>query len=159
MATTQEEVTMVMEDIMVEVDTIVKIDISTIPRRRPRCWIFHKENHLNTDWPYKDRINLKFCNTCKVRDHSLWDYPILLEKSIDKKSVNSLSCVPKSNVQCAKNLQVITRCGTRTGFDKNTIEPIKHIENNDYLNCQTQKELFKDAEFFFEEMTANEDKE
>ena len=62
-------------------------------------------------------------------------------------------------MQCAKNLQVITRCGTRTDFDKNTIEPIKHIEKNDYPNCQTKKELFKDAEKVFEEMTSNEDKD
>ena len=83
----------------------------------------------------------------------------MLEKIINKKSVNSFSCAPKSNVHCAKNLQVITRCGTRTSFDKNTTKPIKHIENNYYPNCQTQKELFKDAEKVFEEMTANEDKE
>ena len=63
----------------------------------------------------------------------------MLEKIISKKSVNSLSCVPKSNVHYDKNIQVITRCGTRTGFDKNTTEPIKHIERNDYPNCQTQK--------------------
>ena len=89
-------------------------------------------------------------------DHSLEDCPIMLEKIINKKSVNSLSCVPKSNVHCAKNLQVITRCGTRTGFDKNTTKPIKHIEKNDYPNCQKQKDLFKDAEKVFEELSANE---
>ena len=92
-------------------------------------------------------------------DHSLEDFPIMLEKIINKKSVNSLSCVPRSNVNFSKNLQVITRCGTRTGFDKNTIAPIKHIQKNDYPNCQTRKELFKDAEKVFEEMIANEDKE
>lgn len=59
----------------------------------------------------------------------------------------------------AKNLQVITICGTRTSFDKNTTEPIKHIEKNDYPNCQKQKDLFKDVEKVFEEMTSNEDKE
>lgn len=81
----------------------------------------------------------------------------MLENIINKKSVNSLSCVPRSNVHCAKNIQVITRCGTRSGFDKNTIEPIKNIEKNDYPNCQKQKDLLKDAEKVFEEMTANED--
>ena len=60
----------------------------------------------------------------------------------------------------AKNIQVITRCGARIGFDKNTTEPINHIEKNyDYPNCQKHKDLFKDAEIFFEEMTASEDKE
>jgi hypothetical protein len=116
--------------------------------RRPRCWICHKENHLSADCPYKERIDLKFCNTCGVGDHSLEDCPIMLEKIINKKIVNSLFFVPKSNVQCAKNLQVITRYGRRIGLDKNTTKPIKHIEKNDYPNCQTQKELFKDGESF-----------
>ena len=53
-------------------------------------------------------------------DHSLEDCPIMLENIINKKLVNNLSCVPKSNVHCAKNIQVITRSGTRTSFDKNT---------------------------------------
>ena len=35
----------------------------------------------------------------------------------------------------------------------------KAHRKNDYPNCQTQKDLFKDAEKVFEEMTANEDKE
>ena len=83
----------------------------------------------------------------------------MLEKIINKKSINSLSCVPRSNVHCAKNIQVITICGTRTSFDKNTTKPIKHIEKNDYHNCQKQKDLCKYAEFFFEEMIDNEDKE
>ena len=87
--------------------------------RMPIWWICHKENHLSADCHYKDTISLKFCNTCGVRDHSLEDCPIMLEKIMNKKTVNSLSCVPKSNVQCAKNLQVITRCGTRIGLDKN----------------------------------------
>ena len=53
-------------------------------------------------------------------DHSLEDCLVMLENIINKKSVNSLSCVPKSNLHCAKNIKVITRYGTRTGFDKNT---------------------------------------
>ena len=42
----------------------------------------------------------------------------MLEKIINKKLVNSLLCVPKSDVHSAKNIQVITRCGTRTRYDK-----------------------------------------
>lgn len=102
----------------------------------PRCWLCYKENYLTADCPYKDRLDLKYYNTYGVGDHSLEECPIMLENIINKKSVNSLSCVPRSNVHCAKNIQVITRCGTRTGFDKNTTEPIKHIEKNDYPNCQ-----------------------
>ena len=91
-------------------------------------------------------------------DHSLEDCPMMLENIINKKAVNNLSCVPKSDVHCSKNLQVITQCGTRTGFDKNIIEPIKHIAKNDYPNCQKKKDLFKDVENVFKEIIANEDK-
>ena len=112
-----------------------------------------------TQLPYKDRIDLKYCNTCGVGDHSLEDCPIMLENIINKMSVNNLSCVPKSDVHIVKNLQVITRHGTRIGYDNDIIEPIKHIEKNDYPNSKKQKDLFKDAVKVFEEIVANEDKE
>ena len=83
----------------------------------------------------------------------------MLENIINKKLVNNLLCVRKSDVHSAKNLQVITWCGTRTGYGKDIIEPIKHIEKNDYPNSKKQKDLFKDAENVFEEIAANEDKE
>ena len=70
----------------------------------------------------------------------------MVEKIINKKLVNNVSCVPKSDVHSVKNLQIITRCGTRTGYDKDTIEPIKNIEKNDYPNSQKQKELFKNLQ-------------
>ena len=83
----------------------------------------------------------------------------MLEKIINKKSINNLSCVRKSDVHSVKNIQIITRCDTRTGQDKDTIEPIKNIEKNDYPNSQKQKDLFKNASKIFEEIIANEDKE
>ena len=76
--------------------------------RRPRCWVCHKDNHLSAKCPYKDILDLKYCNTCGVGDHSLEDCPIMLEKIINKKSVSSLLCVPKSDVHSVKNLQIIT---------------------------------------------------
>ena len=79
---------------------------------------------------------MKYCTTCGVGDHSLEDCPIMLEKIMNKKSVNSLSCVPKSDVHNVKNIQIITRFGTRNGYDKDTIEPIKIIDKNDYRNSQ-----------------------
>ena len=69
----------------------------------------------------------------------------MLENIINKKLVNILSCVPKSGVHSVKNLQIITRCGTRIGYDKDAIEPIKNIEKNDYPNSQKQKEPFRNA--------------
>ena len=38
---------------------------------RPRCWVCYKDNHLSTECPYKDRIDLKYYNTCGDGDHSL----------------------------------------------------------------------------------------
>ena len=83
----------------------------------------------------------------------------MLEKIINKKSVNNLSCVPKSDVHSVKNIQIITRCGTRIGYDKDTIEPIKNIDKTDYPNSQKQKDLFRNASKMFEEIASNEDKE
>ena len=60
----------------------------------------------------------------------------MLENIININSGNNLSCVPKSDVHSDKNIQVITRCGTRTGYYKDIIEPIKHIEKNDYPNSK-----------------------
>ena len=72
------------------------------------------------------------------------------ENVINKKSVNILSCVPKGDVHSAKNLQIRTWCGTRTGYDKDKIEPINNIEKNDYPNSQKHKDLFKNASKMFE---------
>ena len=47
---------------------------------------------------------------------------------------------------------------TRTGFDRNEPDPIKHIERNDYPNCKKQTDLFKDAKKVFEELSSNEKK-
>ena len=83
----------------------------------------------------------------------------MLEKIMNKKTINSLSCVPKIDMNCAKIFQVITRYGTRTGLDKNESEPIKYIQKDDYPNSEKQKELFKDAEKVFEEISVNTEKE
>ena len=83
----------------------------------------------------------------------------MLENIINKNSVNNLSCVPKSDVHSVKNVEIIIWCGTRTSYDKDTIEPIKNIEKNDYPNSKKQKDLFRNASKMFEEIAANEDKE
>lgn len=61
-------------------------------------------------------------------------------------------CVPKSDVPNVKNLQIVTRFGTRTGYDKDRIELIKIIDKNDYPNSKKQKELFRNASKMFEEI-------
>ena len=49
----------------------------------------------------------------------------MLEKINKKKNVNVLSCVQKSDVIRAKNLQIVTRQGTKTGSDNPRISKIK----------------------------------
>ena len=127
------------------------------PPRWPRCWSFHKDSHFSVDCPYKDKIDLKFCNTCGVGEHSLEDCPIMLEKIMNKKIVKTLSYVPKINMTFAKNLQVITRHGTKTGLNKNEPDPIKIIQKDDYPNTDKQKELYKDAKKVFQELSDNEE--
>ena len=100
---------------------------------------------------------MKFCNTCGVGEHSLEDCPIMFEKIINKKIVNTLSCVPKSNITDTKNLQVITRHGTKTGLDKNEPELLKITQKDDYPNIDKQKELYKDVEKVFQELLDNEE--
>ena len=75
---------------------------------------------------------------------------------MNKKAVDTLSCVPKTNMSYVKNLQVITRHGTKTGLDKNEPELIKIIQKDYYPNTDKQKELYKDAEKVFQDLSANE---
>ena len=110
--------------------------------RRPGCWVCYKYNHLSAECPYKDRIDLKYYNTCGVGDHSLDDCPIMHENIINKKSINILLFVPKRDVHSVKNLQIIIQCGIRTGYDKDTIEPINNIDKKDYPNSKKKKDLF-----------------
>ena len=91
-------------------------------------------------------------------DHFLEDCPIMLEKIMNKKTVNSLSYVPKTDMNYVKNLQVITRYGTRTRPDKNESEPIKCIQKYDYPNCDKQKQLYKGAKKDFQEISTNKEK-
>jgi hypothetical protein len=92
-----------------------------------------------------------------VGEHSLGDCPIMLEKIINKKIVNNLSCVPNSTIADTKNLQVITRQGTKIGLDRNEPEILKIIQKYDYPNIDKQKELYKDAEEIFQELSTNEE--
>lgn len=69
----------------------------------------------------------------------------MIEKIINKKLVNSLSCIQKNEIPNLKNLEIITRLGTKIGCDKEKKEFTKLIENNDHPNVQKQKELFKNA--------------
>ena len=90
-------------------------------------------------------------------EHSLDDCPIMLEKIINKKTVKALSCVPKSNIDDTKNLQVVTRQRTKTGLDRNEPEILKIIQKDDYPNIDKQKELYKEAKEIFQGLSNNEE--
>jgi hypothetical protein len=49
-------------------------------RGREYYYICLKDDHMSPNCPVKDRTKLKFCNICGVGDHSLEDYPIILDK-------------------------------------------------------------------------------
>lgn len=59
---------------------------------------------------------------------------MMFEKIMNKKSVNTLSHVPKNEILNAKNLHIITCLGTRIGNDKEKQESNKPIEKNDHPN-------------------------
>lgn len=73
---------------------------------------------------------------------------------MNKNNIKSLSSVDDDNdVKCAKNLKFITRNGT----DTNNVKISKFKVNNEgYLDVSRQKEIFKDATKFFEELSKND---
>ena len=108
--------------------------------RRPiQCFTCYKEGHRYADCPYKDKTDLKFCTSCGIGDHSLEDFPTMLDKINKKKNINVLSCVQKHDVINTKNLHIVTQQGTKIPC----ISKIK--EKNDYPNPAKQKKLYKDA--------------
>ena len=106
--------------------------------RRPiQCFTCYKEGHRHAHCPYKDRTDLKFYTHYGVGDHSLEDFPTMLEKINTKKNVKVLSCVQKNDVITTKNLHIVTRQGTKTGADNPQISKIK--EKNVYPDPLTRK--------------------
>ena len=111
------------------------------PRWPIQCFTCYKEGHRYTEYPYKDKTDLKFCTSCGVGDHSLEDFPTMLEKINKKKNVNVLSCVQKNDVINIKNLHIVTRQGTKTRSDNPIISKIK--EKNVYPDPLKEKQKYK----------------
>ena len=51
-------------------------------------------------------------------DHSLEDFPIMLEKIMAKRNVNHLSWVHENDLVNTRNIYIVTRQGTKIGEDK-----------------------------------------
>ena len=76
-----------------------------------------------------------------VGDHSLEDFPTMLEKNNMKKNVNVLSCVQKHDVINTKNLHIVTWQGTKIGANNPRITKIK--EKNVYPDPLKEKQAYK----------------
>ena len=92
----------------------------------------------------------------RVKNGSLEDFPIILQKIMNNKNVNHLSRGRKNEVVNTKNLQIITRQWTKTREDKgksiSTIPP-----NHDYPNLVMQREIFKDSSQIIKDLATQED--
>ena len=99
--------------------------------------------------------DLLFCTSCGVGDHSLEDFPTMLEKINKKKNVNVLSCVQKHDIINTNNLHIVTRQGTKIGNDNPWIR--KRKEKKDYPDPVKQKQLYKDATNIFKEFSRQEE--
>ena len=107
------------------------------------------------DYPYKDRTDLKFCTSCGVSDHSLEDYPTILDKINKKKNVNVLSCVQTSDIIGTRNLHIVTRQGMEIGGDNPRIRKIK--DKNEYPKPIKKKQFYNNASSMFQEFARQED--
>ena len=70
-------------------------------------------------------------------NHSLEDWPTILDKINKKKNFNVLSCFHKFDLIHTNNLYVVTRQGTKTGNDNPWISKIQ--SKDDYPNPIKQK--------------------
>ena len=100
--------------------------------------------------------DLKLCTHCGVGDHSLEDFPTMLEKINTKKNVNVLSCVQKTDVITTKNLHIVTRQGTKIGLDNPIISNIK--ETNVYPDPLKEKQTYQEATQVFQDVARQKDK-
>ena len=74
------------------------------------------------------------------------------EKFNNKKNVNVFSSVKKCDVIRTKNLQIVTRQGTKIGTDNPQIRKIRNKDN--YPNPAKQKQLYNNASHIFQELAA-----
>ena len=71
----------------------------------------------------------------------------MLEKINMKKNVNVYSCVQKHDIKPTKNLQIVSRQGTKTGPDNPQIRKIKNT--NAYPDPIKEKQNYQEATHIF----------
>jgi len=117
-------------------------------RGRYYLFKFFKEDHISPNFPIKKRIDMKLCNICGVRDHSLEDFSIVLEKGMNKRNVNLLHTVPKQEILNSKNIHVVTWLGVGE-----EIYPNQPSQQRGYRNTypdpeHEEKLMWEEMEFF-----------
>jgi hypothetical protein len=107
----------------------------------------------------KHRIDLKFCNICDVSDHSLEEFPIILDKIMTRKNVNLLHAVSKQEVLNSNNLNIITRSGAGRDINNTTLHDQQRRKDSFFPNPDKEEKIVKESIIFFKENTGihNED--
>ena len=80
----------------------------------------------------------------------------MLEKLLNKKKLNILSSVPKKDVIKHKNLQIITRQGTKIDHDNTQVTNLRSKDCN-YPQINQQKYVINNDSIIFEYITQEED--
>ena len=75
---------------------------------------------------------------------------------MNKRNVNHLLRVHKNDVLNTKNLQIITRQGTKIGEDKEKTSST-FMQNHEYPNPRMQRQIFNDATQVFKELAIQQD--
>jgi hypothetical protein len=97
----------------------------------------------------KHRIDLKLCNICSVGDHSLEEFPIVLEKIMTRKNVNLLHAVSKEAVLNSNNLNIITRYGTGRDINNTTLHDQQRRKDSFFPNPDKEEQIMKESIRFF----------
>jgi len=120
------------------------------------CW---KYDHISLDCPMKHRINLKLCNICGVGDHSLEEFPIVLDKIMTIKNLNLLHTVSKEEVLNSNNLNIITRPGSWRDIKSTTLHDQQRRKDSFFPNPNKEEKIMKESIIFFKQNTGihNED--
>lgn len=99
--------------------------------RRFYYFTFFQEGYIALNNPLKDKTNLCFCNMCRFWDHSLEDFPEIIEEFFNKRTLNLIQNVPREDIFNLKSIHVFMRLGTRRGNSSHNEQVILPTKNHD----------------------------
>lgn len=82
-----------------------------------------------TEFLLKDKSDLHLCNMCGPSYHSLEDFPKIIEKVLNKMSINLLQTIMKNEIMNTKNVHVVTTSSTGKNSNNQYHQVICPIEN------------------------------